>query len=190
MLETMSRYWWALALRGAAAVIFGLLALIWPDITLIALVILFAAYALVDGALAIGSAVFDRGPGSRAWLVVWGIAGVTVGIVALVWPRETTLVLLYLIAFWAIVTGVIEIFTAVRLRREMRREWMLGLGGVLSVAFGALLVVWPASGALALVLLIGAYAFVFGVVLIGLALRLRRARPGSARGGSAQPVPA
>src|SRR5439155_19277079 len=121
MLEVLTRYWWAVALRGAAAVLFGLGALIWPHITLIVLVALFGAYALVDGLVALGSASFGgaRAAGSRAWLVLEGIAGVLVGILTFAWPRSTTLVLLWLIAGWAIVTGVLEIATAIRIRREV-----------------------------------------------------------------------
>jgi uncharacterized membrane protein HdeD (DUF308 family) len=175
MLEALSRYWWAVALRGAAAVIFGILALIWPGITLYALVILFGAYALVDGIMALGSAIFgDRERGRRGWLIFEGIAGIAAGILTFLWPGITALVLLWLIAGWAIVTGVLEIVAAIRLRREIQGEWMLAVSGVLSVLFGVLLLAWPAVGALSLVLLIGIYAIVFGVVLIALGLRLRR----------------
>jgi uncharacterized membrane protein HdeD (DUF308 family) len=195
MLDTLARYWWTVALRGAVAILFGLLALIWPTITALALVLLFGAYVLVDGVLALGSALFGgRAAGldgrSRAWLVVEGIAGVGIGIITFIWPQATTLVLLWLIAAWAIVTGVIEIVAAVRLRREIRGEWLLALAGVLSVGFGLLLAIWPAAGALTLIVLIGAYAIVFGAVLIGLAMRLRRMRPDAARLDSIRPATA
>jgi uncharacterized membrane protein HdeD (DUF308 family) len=161
-----------------AAVLFGLMALIWPGITLFALVILFGAYALVDGVITVGTAAFGRGEAGRrrGWLIVEGIAGITLGILTFVWPGITTLVLLWLIAAWALVTGVLEIAAAVRLRREIRGEWLLALSGALSILFGILLVVWPAAGALTVVLLIGIYAIVFGGVLIGLGVRLRRLR--------------
>jgi uncharacterized membrane protein HdeD (DUF308 family) len=192
MLDTLTRNWWVVALRGAAAVLFGLLALIWPSITLLALVVLFGAYAAVDGLFVLGSAIFGRGADgrSRAWLVVEGIAGIAIGVVTFIWPGVTTLVLLALIAAWALVTGVLEIVAAVRLRREISGEWLLALGGALSVVFGILLLVWPATGALALVLIIGAYALVFGIVLIVLALRLRRLRADQAHPGSARPATA
>ncbi len=193
MLDVLARYWWAVVLRGAAAVLFGLIALIWPTITLIVLVALFGAYCLVDGIVALATAIFN-GPaatGRRPWLAVEGVAGVLAGIVTFAWPGITTLVLLWLIAAWALVTGVMEIVVAVRLRRELQGEWLLILGGALSVLFGILLAVWPASGALALVFLIGVYALVFGAVLVMLGLRLRRLRPGADTvAGTHRPAPA
>jgi uncharacterized membrane protein HdeD (DUF308 family) len=182
MLEVLTRSWSAVTLRGVAALIFGVVALIWPQITLLALVIVFGAYALVDGVLALGTAITGGGTmaGSRGWLAVEGALGVVVGIVAFVWPDITALALLWLIAFWALVTGILEIVAAVRLRREIQGEWMLALSGALSVLFGILLAVWPATGAVAVVFLIGLYAIVFGVALVGLGLRLRRLRRGGA----------
>lgn len=176
MLETLTRHWWVLAVRGGAAVLFGLLALIWPHITVLALVLLFGAYALVDGVLASYAALTGRrgAEGRRGWLALEGVAGVLAGIGAVVWPGITALALLYLIAAWALVTGVAEIAAAIRLRREMKGEWLLALSGVLSIVFGLLAVVFPAAGALAVVWLIGAYAIVFGVALLVLAFRLRR----------------
>jgi uncharacterized membrane protein HdeD (DUF308 family) len=177
MLETLIRYWWVVVLRGVVAVLFGLMALIWPGITLFVLVVLFGAYALVDGLFALGTAAFggDRAAaGRRGWLIVEGIAGILIGILTFVWPGITTLVLLWLIAAWALLTGVLEIVAAVRLRREIQGEWLLALSGALSVLFGILLAVWPAAGALTVVLLIGGFAVVFGVVLVVLGLRLRR----------------
>jgi uncharacterized membrane protein HdeD (DUF308 family) len=112
--------------------------------------------------------------GRRGWLVFEGITGIIMGVLTFVWPDITALVLLWFIAAWALVTGALEVVAAIRLRREIEGEWLLGLGGALSVLFGILLAVWPATGALALVIIIGAYAIVFGVVLVGLALRLRR----------------
>lgn len=192
MLQTLSRSWWAVALRGAAAVIFGLIALIWPGITVLVLVALFGAYALVDGVTALGSAIFgSRGPtGGRGWLVVEGITGILVGVLTFAWPGTTTLVLLWLIAAWALVTGVLEIVAAIQLRREIRGEWRLILSGGLSVLLGILLVALPATGALALVYLIGAYAIVFGVVLLGLGLRLRRLHREATVAGSHRPATA
>jgi uncharacterized membrane protein HdeD (DUF308 family) len=190
MLETLSRYWWVVALRGAAAVIFGLIALIWPGITLLALVILFGAYALVDGVGALIAAFGGRGrTGGRGWLIVEGIAGIVVAIVTFFWPDVTTLVLLWFIAAWALVTGVLEIVAAIQLRREIQGEWLLILSGALSVLFGLLLIVVPGTGALALVYLIGAYAIVFGIVLLTLAFRVRRLG-GGATAGSHRPATA
>ena len=180
MLETLSRHWWAVALRGVAAILFGVLALVWPGITVFALVIVFGAYALVDGAFtlvaAFGNRDGGRTRGSRAWLVARGIAGILTGIIAAVWPGITALALLWVIALWAMVTGLLEIVAAYQLRKEMRREWLLALSGALSVLFGVLLLVWPAAGALTLIVLIGIAAIAFGITLLMLGLRLRRER--------------
>jgi uncharacterized membrane protein HdeD (DUF308 family) len=175
MLQTLSRNWWAVALRGVAAILFGLAAFVWPQITVYALVLLFGAYCLVDGAFTLAAA-FSRSAGStgRGWLVVRGLAGIAVGVLTFVWPGITALALLWVIAAWAVVTGVLEIVTAIRLRRELRNEWLLVLSGALTVVFGVLLVVWPASGVLALITLIGSFALVFGVLLVALAVRLHR----------------
>jgi uncharacterized membrane protein HdeD (DUF308 family) len=184
MLETLARNWWVLAVRGALAVLFGLLALIWPGITVLALVLLFGAYALVDGVMALYTALFDRGrPGGRVgWLVLEGVAGVLAGIGAVVWPGITALVLLYLIAAWALVTGVAEILAAIRLRREIEGEWLMILTGALSILFGILAFLFPSAGALAVVWLIAAYAIAFGVVMVILAFRLRRHGVGTVAG--------
>jgi uncharacterized membrane protein HdeD (DUF308 family) len=175
MLERLTRNWWLLVVRGVAAVLFGLLALIWPDVTLTALVLLFGAYALVDGVATIGVALAGRGiaGGERVWLALEGLLGVAAGILTFIWPGITGLVLLWLIAFWALVTGVIEIVAAIRLRRELDNEWLLILGGVASLLFGLVLVFRPGTGALAVAWLIGLYALLFGAVLIALGLRLR-----------------
>jgi uncharacterized membrane protein HdeD (DUF308 family) len=174
MLE-LSRSWWILAVRAVAAVIFGLLALIWPQITLLALVLVFGAYALVDGVFALVAAARGRqlAGGSRGWLVLEGLLGIGAGIVALLWPGITALALLWVIAFWAVLTGVLEIVAAVRLRRVLDNEWLLVVAGTLSIIFGLILMIWPGSGAIGLVWLIGIYAIAFGIVLGGLALRLR-----------------
>jgi uncharacterized membrane protein HdeD (DUF308 family) len=174
MLE-LSRTWWMLAVRGVAAVIFGLLALVWPQITLLALVLVFGAYALVDGVFSLVAAARGRelAGGSRGWLILEGLLGIAAGIVAIVWPDITALALLWVIAAWAVVTGVLEIVAAIRLRRALDNEWLLIVAGALSVVFGLILIIWPGSGAIGLVWLIGIYAIAFGIVLLGLALRLR-----------------
>lgn len=172
MLNLLARNWWLLALRGLLALIFGFLALIWPAITLRVLVILFGAYALVDGLFRVITALKDT---RKRWgiLLLEGVIGIAVGIVAFIWTDITALALLYLIAAWALVTGILEIIVAVWLRKELRDEWLLGLAGLASVVLGLLLAIWPGSGALAIVWLIGGYAIVFGVLLIVLAFRLR-----------------
>ena len=174
MIITLSTKWWAIVLRGFIALIFGILTFIWPRISLTALVYLFGAFALVDGLFAVISA-FNAPKGYRQWwvLLLEGIFGMVAGILSFVWPGITALVLLYLIAAWAIVTGIFEIAAAIRLRKEITGEWFLALGGILSVLFGVLLFVWPSTGALAVLWLIAAYAVVFGLLLIALGFRLR-----------------
>jgi uncharacterized membrane protein HdeD (DUF308 family) len=178
MLEYLSRYWWTLVVRGALAVVFGLAALIWPEITLRVLVLLFGFYAVVDGLLAL-AAVLVGGrlvSGRRGWLVFEGIVGIATGVFTFLWPGITALVLLYLIAAWAIVTGLLEVAAAIILRRELRGEWLLALGGIVSVAFGIFLTVRPGEGAIAVVWVIALYAIVFGVALVALGARLRQLR--------------
>lgn len=175
MVDILARNWGWVMLRGVAALIFGLLALFNPDITIAALVILFGAYALVDGIFTIVSAIANR-HGEPHWvaLLVGGIVSFAAGVVTFLMPGLTALTLLYLIAAWAIITGILEIVAAIRLREAIRGEWMLILAGVLSVLFGLLLFIEPGAGALAVVLWIGAYAIVFGIVLIMLSFRLRQ----------------
>ena len=170
-MEVSSRHWWAFALRGVAAILFGVLAFVWPGMTLAVLVLLWGAYALVDGVLALISA-FRTNNDHRWGLLLEGLVGIGAGLVTFVWPGLTALVLLYIIAAWALITGVLELIAAFRLRRAIRDEWWLVLGGVASLLFGVVLLAAPAAGALALVWLIAAYAIVFGVLLVALALRL------------------
>jgi uncharacterized membrane protein HdeD (DUF308 family) len=175
MLERMAQDWWMIALRGVAAIVFGVLALIWPGITLLSLVFLFAAYALVDGVIAIATGIRRGGEGRSPdwWRVVRGIVGVAAAVIAVVMPGLTALALLYLIAAWAIIGGVVEIVAAYRLREVITREWLLAVDGVLGILFGIVLIVFPGAGALAVVWLIGAFAIVSGVALLVLAFRLR-----------------
>jgi uncharacterized membrane protein HdeD (DUF308 family) len=174
MLAQLARNWWILALRGLSAVIFGCLAFLWPSITLAVLVIFFGAYVLVDGVFAIAAALSGRAGHERWWvLMLEGLAGVAAGILTFLWPAISEVVLLLLIAAWAIATGLVEIIAAVRLRRELSGEWFLIIGGVASVVLGVLLFARPEVGALAVVWVIGTYALVFGALLIGLAFRLR-----------------
>ncbi|HWC33017.1 MAG TPA: HdeD family acid-resistance protein [Actinomycetota bacterium] len=173
-MEELARNWWVLLVRGVLAVVFGVLALIWPGLALDVLVVLFGAFALVDGVFAIAAAI-RAAERKRTWwpLVVEGVSGIALGIVAFVWPGITALALLYVIAAWAVVTGVFEIAAAIRLRREIRGEWLLAFAGAASVAFGMLVAIFPGAGALAVVWAIGAYAILFGVLLVALGIRLR-----------------
>jgi uncharacterized membrane protein HdeD (DUF308 family) len=174
MLHALARNWWLLLLRGIAAIIFGVLTFVWPGITLLTLVLLYGAYALVDGVLAILAAITGDAPAPRWWLAIVGLLGILVGILTFAWPGITALVLLLFIAGWAIATGILQIVGAVRLRTEIDNEWLLIASGVLSVIFGLILVVQPGAGALALLYVIGFYAVLYGILLVGLSLRLRR----------------
>jgi uncharacterized membrane protein HdeD (DUF308 family) len=175
MVMTLARNWWALALRGLCAIAFGVLAFIWPGITLGALVLLFGAYALVDGILSIASAIFKSEVSGMPWwaLVLVGLMGIAAGVVTFAWPGITALVLLYLIAAWAIVSGIFEIIAAVRLRTEIENEWWLALTGIISVIFGLMLMARPGAGAIAVVWLIGSYAIILGIFLLALAFKLK-----------------
>jgi uncharacterized membrane protein HdeD (DUF308 family) len=166
--------WQSLALRGLAALLFGILALVWPDLTLWALVILFGAYVLVDGLFALAAAFRGEGRDRRGWLAVEGVAGVLAGIITFVWPDITALALLFLIAAWALVTGVMKIAMAIQLRHEISNEWMLWLSGLVSIAFAVVLVITPGAGALVITWLIGWFAVVLAIVLFVVAWRLRR----------------
>jgi uncharacterized membrane protein HdeD (DUF308 family) len=183
--------WWLVALRGAAAIIFGVLTFLAPVASLVALIILFGAFALADGVLYLFLGLRGARRGERwGWLVFAGLSGIGAGLVTFLWPKISALALLFVIAAWAIVTGLASIFAAVRLRRQIRGEWLMAVGGALSVAFGVLLAMFPGPGALAVVLWIGAYAIVFGTILLALAFRLRSLRKLGGRAIPITPVPA
>lgn len=175
MLNFITREWWLFLLRGIAAIVFGVIAIVSPITTLGVLVIVFGAYVLVDGvamlvALIRGDSLARR----RAWAVgIMGALGVVAGIVTFFWPDATALTLLYVVAFWAIAMGVFQVIAAIELRREIEGEFWMGLGGLLSVVFGVYLIAFPGAGLLSLVWLVGFWAIVFGASSIGLALRLR-----------------
>jgi uncharacterized membrane protein HdeD (DUF308 family) len=180
-LPSETGHWWALAIRGAIAIIFGLAALLRPDIALEALILLFGAYALVDGVFAIVGVFGGTRGGTPRWLLlIEGIAGILAGIIAFVLPGLTAVVLLYLIAAWAVVTGIFEIATAIRLRQEIRGEWALIIGGALSILFGVILaVIGPVAGLLSLIWLIGVYAVAFGILMLITAFQVRGRDAGS-----------
>jgi uncharacterized membrane protein HdeD (DUF308 family) len=166
--------WWALVLRGLAAIAFGILAFLWPHITVTVLVFLWGAYALVDGVFAIAAGIKSYEKSKRWWvLLLEGLLGVAAGVLAFVIPGITALVLLLLIAAWAIVTGAFEIGAAIQLRKYITGEWLLALAGVASVLFGFALLFNPNAGAIAVVWLIGAYAVLFGLLLVALGFRLK-----------------
>jgi uncharacterized membrane protein HdeD (DUF308 family) len=167
-------HWWALALRGIIAILFGLAAFLRPGIALEALILLFGAYALVDGVFSIVGVFGGTRGGTPRWLLfLEGVVSILAGLIALIFPGLTAIALLYLVAAWAVVTGIAEIATAIRLRQEIRGEWALILGGIISVLFGLILAVLPAVGILSLIWLVGAYAVAFGVLLLITALQVR-----------------
>ncbi|HEX6709942.1 MAG TPA: HdeD family acid-resistance protein [Rubrobacter sp.] len=175
ILPMISGNWWALLLRGIAALLFGLAALFWPGITLYVLIIFFGAYAVVDGVFAFVAGI--RGSGGRRWVfLAEGVLGVLAGLIALLYPGITAFVLLYVIAFWAIFTGLMRMVMAVWLRREIENEWLMVLSGAVSVLFGVLLAALPGAGLLSLVWLIGIYELIFGVALIVLGFEVRGRR--------------
>ncbi len=173
-LDTLARNWWLFLLRGIAGIAFGVITFLAPGISLAALVLLFGAYAFADGVLAIWSAIRRHGE-DRWWvLLLQGLLGLGAAVVTVLWPGITALALLYVIAAWALVTGILEIAVAIRLRKIITNEWLLVLSGIASVVLGVLLMLNPGPGALVVVIWIGAYALVTGALLVGLSLRLRR----------------
>ena len=175
MLHALAKSWWLVLLRGIAAILFGLFAFAWPGLTLITLVLLYGAYALVDGAFALAAAFTGAAkPVPTWWLVLVGLFGIAAGLVTFLWPGITALVLIVFIGAWAIAHGIFEIVGAIKLRKEIDDEWLLIAAGALSVIFGLVVLVAPGAGALGLIWAIGSYAIVFGILLVGLSLRLRK----------------
>ena len=163
-----------IARRGVAALALGIISLFWPGLTFLSLVFVFAAYALVDGVLALMLA--SKGVVQpRGWIIVRGLVSIGAGLIAFFMPGITAFALLVVIAVWAMVAGISEIVLAVKLRKMIKYEWLLGLEGGLSIAFGVLLLLSPLAGAIVIGLWIGAYALVLGGMLIAEAFRLRRA---------------
>ena len=171
--------WWAFVLRGIAAVIFGILTFLMPGMALLTLVFLFGIYAIVDGVLSIVAAFRrTRAPGDPPWwaLLILGIVSIIAGALAFLLPGLSAFALLMVIAAWMVVTGVFQIVAAVRLRKQIRGEWVMVLSGVLSIVTGTLIALFPGPGALAMLVWIGAFAVAYGVLLIVLGVRLRRLR--------------
>lgn len=174
MLHALARNWWLMLLRGIASIVFGVLAFIWPGLTIISLILLYGVFALSDGVFAIIAAIRgEGGPMPRWWLAVVGLLGIAAGILTFTWPGITALTLLLFIGAWALVRGIFEIIGAIRLRHEIDNEWTLILNGALSVLFGLVMLVMPGAGALALIWVIAAYAIISGILLVGLAFRLK-----------------
>jgi uncharacterized membrane protein HdeD (DUF308 family) len=176
--QAVRRHWWVLLVRGVLAIIFGLVALVAPGIALLAFIFVFAVYAILDGASAIAVSLQERRFLSTWWvLLIEGIAGVIFGILAFAWPGETALILLYLVAIWALVTGVLEIGFALVVPTSGGHRWWIGLAGLFSIIFGLILLIRPGAGLLAILWLVGIYAIVFGVSLIIYAFQIRSRAP-------------
>ena len=174
MVHALAKNWWLLLLRGIAAIVFGVLAFAWPGMTLLTLILFYGAFALVDGVLAIIAAITGGAPAPRWWLAIIGLLGIVAGLLTFLMPGLSALVLLFFIAAWAIATGVLQIIGAIQLRKDIDNEWLLILGGAISVLFGLGVMVAPGAGALALVWVIGTYAVIIGGVLVVLAFRLKK----------------
>jgi len=186
MPELLAQSWWMLALRGLAALVFGVLVVLWPGLTLLVLVALFAAYTLVSGVASAIGAVQNRSHDEDWWLILLlGLVSIGAGLIAMFHPALTTLILALLLGAYAVATGILDIAAAIRLRKTIRGEWLLILAGIVSVAFGAIVLLYPGAGALALVWLIGAYAIAEGALLLLFAFRIRsiRQRTGERRTG-------
>jgi uncharacterized membrane protein HdeD (DUF308 family) len=174
MLEMLSRYWWAFVVRGIVAILFGILAYVWPGITLATLIILFGAFAFVDGIFLIIKTIGKWGERDDRWLLLLeGLLGIGIGVITFVAPGITAVALIFFIAAWSLATGVLEIAAAIRLRKEIQGEGWMVLSGIASIVFAVLVMFFPGAGALGLVWLIAAYAIIFGVMLVILGIKLR-----------------
>ena len=175
MLTALSRNWWAVVLRGVLAIGLGLFAWARPDIFWASLVLVFGVYAVVDGLFAMGAAI--RGESGDRWLhLLEGLLGIAVGAIVFLFPGQVGTAIVVVIGIWAVVTGALEILSAIRLRQEIEGEWLLGLGGVLSIIFGLILVARPQFGAVTTTYVLGTYGIIFGLILILLGVRLRGLR--------------
>ena len=182
MEDLISRTWWVLALQGACALAFGILALLWPDITLLWLVALFAAYALIAGVMTVVGVVRNRRREEYWWLLLrLALSSKGAGVIAVLHPDLTALVLVLLMGANALVNGVLHIALAIQLRKVIRGEWLMVAAGIVSIVFGILVFLFPGAGALALVWLISAYAILIGILLLAVALRARALAKASGR---------
>jgi uncharacterized membrane protein HdeD (DUF308 family) len=173
LLHGLAQNWWVFLLRGILAIAVGVLAFVWPGITLVSLVLLFGIYAAADGILAIASAITGHTPIPRWWLAIVGIAGLAAAFMAFTRPGLTLAVLLLVIAIWAIAAGVMEIIGAIQLRKEIDNEWFLALSGLCAVIFGLILLFRPGLGTLALIFTFGTFAVIEGLLLIAFSIRLK-----------------
>jgi uncharacterized membrane protein HdeD (DUF308 family) len=179
LLGALAENWWLLLIRGIVAIALGVLVFLWPDLTLLTLTFLWGAYVLADGVFVLGAATLGKGGeiARRLWLALIGVVGILAGLLTFVWPEVTAQVLILFIASWAIITGMLQIWGALELRKEIEIEWMLGLSGLLSIALGIILIARPSAGALVLIWLIGSFA-----ILLHLCFALPLAKRAQASG--------
>ena len=178
MLEILTRYWWAFIARGILAIVLGVVAFVWPGITVTALIIVFGIYVFVDGVFLLVKAIAGWKARDDRWLLLFeGLLGIGIGVITFFAPGVTAIVLLFYIAAWSLTTGILEIVGAIRLRKEIQGEVWWILSGIVSILFAVLLMIFPGTGILGLVWLLGVYAIVFGVLLIALGIRVRAHRP-------------
>ncbi|HEX6270096.1 MAG TPA: HdeD family acid-resistance protein [Anaerolineales bacterium] len=169
-----ARNWRLVVLRGILAILFGVMAFGWPSMTWIILIMMFGVYTLADGLVALGTGLSRTNGSPRWWTVLLeGVLSLAAAVVALLWPEIIALIMVFVIAGWAVLTGILEIVAAIRLRAEIKNEWLLALGGLVSIALGVFLFFQPVTGGIAIIWTLAAYAMIFGVLLIALGLRLR-----------------
>lgn len=174
MVHGLTRNWWLWLIRGIAAIIFGVLAGIWPSVAWITIAILFGAYAFVDGIFALFATVRAAETHQRWWpLLLEGIVGIIIAAITFYDVRITIVALYLTIAAWAFLTGILELVAAIQLRKHISNEIWLIIGGIASIVFGVLMVLYPIIAAITLTYIIAAYAIVFGIIMIGFSLRLR-----------------
>ncbi len=178
MLEILTRYWWAFIARGILAIALGVMVFAWPGITIAALIIVFGIYVFVDGIFLVVKAIGGWKARDDRWLLLFeGLLGIGIGVITIFAPGVTAVGLLFYIAAWSLATGILEIVGAIRLRKEIQGEVWWIFSGIVSILFAVLLMIFPGTGILALIWLLGIYAFVFGVILILLGIRIRMHRP-------------
>lgn len=176
-LRVMADHWWVPLIRGIAAIIFGLMALVWPGLTVFVLLVVFGCYAIFDGVMSIILGFWRRSSDERWWAwVLDGVLSILIGLMALFWPKAMALAFVIWMAAWGVVTGVLRIVAAARLRHEIEGEWALALSGVLLVIWGVLMALVPKAGLLSIAWLIGTFALLIGVAMIALAFRLKGAK--------------
>jgi len=174
MNNAVARNWWLVVLRGILAILFGLTAFVWPAYTWIVLVFMFGIYTLVGGLAAVGTGLSRAKDSSRWWTsLLKGMISISAAVIALIWPQLTGLIMVLVITGGAVLTGVLEIIAAIHLRHEINNEWLLAVGGIVSIALGVFLFLQPVAGGIAILWTVAAFVVIFGVLLIALGFRLK-----------------